>query len=221
MNMVMPRDFLSYQEFRSTIFQLERLVALRSQFLDAFLDVSGIGGAILKKIEILESSHVVFTKVDCLQDIERLGEIRIKIREGTMSMQDGVDENHHVLESHLQGGGVVDEIMKVKLGALIGVCEDESESDRIYLLERLAELAKKISDSRIHSEIADKIKILTQSMFSPRWVSVSSLLWNNTVLKAISPLRISKLHRPMTPTVLSYCRLMTTNRYVRLLYICS
>ena len=168
--MAMPRDILSHQEFRSTILELERLVALRSQFLDAFLDVSGIGGAILKKIKILKSSHVVFTKVDCLQDIERLGEIRVKIREGTMSMQDGVDENHHVLESHLQGGGVVDEIMKVKLGALIGVCEDESESDRIYLLERLAELAKKISDSRIHSEIADKIKILTQSMFSTHGV---------------------------------------------------
>ena len=171
-----PRDFLSYKEFRSTILELERLVALRSQLIDAFIDVSGIGGAILKKIEILKSSHVVFTKVDCLHDIERLGEIRITIREGTMALQDGVDENHHVLESHLQGGGVLDEIMKVKLGALIRVCEDESESDRVYLLERLAGLAQKISDSRIRSAIADKIKILTQSMFSTPYVSVLSIL---------------------------------------------
>ena len=173
--MAMPREFLSYQKSRSTLWELERLVALRSQLLDGFIDVSGIGAAILKKIEILRSTHVVFTKGDCLLDIERLGEIRIKIREGTMTLQDGVDENHHVLESHLQGGGVVDEIMKVKLGALIRLCDEESEADRVYNLERLAELARKISDSRIRSAIADKIKILTQSMFSTPCVSALSL----------------------------------------------
>ena len=219
--MAMPRDFLSCQKFRSALLELERLVALRSQFLDAFIDVSGVGEAILKKIEILKSSNVVFTKVDCLHDIERLGEIRIKIREGTMSLQDGIDENHHVLESHLQGGGVLDEIMKVKLGALIRVCEDESESDRVYLLERLAELARKISDSRIHSVIADKIKTLTQSMFSTPCVSALSLLSHHTVLKTISALCVLRLYRPMTPTVLSYCHLMTMDRYVRLLHACS
>ncbi len=185
--MAMPQDILSYQAFRSAIGELERLVALRSQLLDAYIDVSGIGEAILKKIEILKSSHVVFTKVDCLHDIERLGDIRIKIREGTMSLQDGVDENHHVLESHLEGGGVLDEIMKMKLGALIRVCEKESESDRVYLLERLAELAKKISDSRIHSTIADKIKILTQSMFSTPRVSALSFYLTKPYLQLLAP----------------------------------
>ena len=219
--MAFPSDFLSYQKFRSTIWELERLVALRSQFLNACIDVSGIGGAILKKIEILKSTHGVFTKVDCLHDIERLGKIRMKIREDTMSMQDGVDENYHELESHLQGGGVLDEMMKVKLGALIRLCEDEPESERVNLLERLAELARKLSDSSIYSAIADKIRILTQSMFSTPGVSAIVLLSNNTGLKAISPLCVLKLYRPMTPTVLSYCHLMTMDRYVRLLYACS
>ena len=178
--MAVPRDILSAQKFRSTTVELERLVALRSQFLDAFIDITGIGKAILKKIEILKSSHFISTKVDCLHDIERLGEIRIKIRDGTMSMQDGVEENHHVLESDLQGGGVLDEIMKMKLGALIRVCEEETESERLYLLERLAELARKLPDSRIHSTIADTIKTLTQSMFATP--SVSPLPFCSTAL---------------------------------------
>lgn len=178
--MAVPRDILSAQKFRSTIVELERLVALRSRFLDAFIDISGVGKAILKKIEILKSSHLISTKVDCLHDIERLGEIRIKIRDGTISMQDGIEKNHHVLENDLQGGGVLDEIMKIKLGALIRVCEEESESDRVYLLERLAELAEKIPDSRIHSTIADTIKTLTQSMFSTP--SVSALAFRSTTV---------------------------------------
>ena len=178
--MAVPRDVISFQRFRSTIVELERLVALRGQLIDASIDISDIGKVILKKIEIIESSHVPSTKGDCLHDIVRLGEIRIRIRDGTIAMQDGVDENHHVLESHLQGGGVVDEIMKVKLGTLIRVCEDDSETDRVFLLERLAELAGKISDSRIHSVIADTIKTLTQSMFSIP--SVSTLFFCSTTL---------------------------------------
>ena len=185
--MAMPQDILSYQKFRSAIGELERLVALRTQFLDAFIDVSGIGGAILKKIEILKSSHVVFTKVDCLHDIERLGEIRIRIREGTLSMQDGIDDYNHAFESHLEGGGVLDEIMKVKLRGLIRVCDNDSESDRVYLLERLAELARKISDSRIHSAIADNIKILTRSMFSTPCVSALSSYLTTPYLQLLAP----------------------------------
>ena len=219
--MAFPSDFLFYQKFRSTIWELERLVALRSQFLNACLDVSGIGGAILKKIEILKSAQGVFTKVDCLHDIERLGKIRMKIREDTMSMQDGVDENYHELESHLQGGGVLDEIMKVKLGALISLSEDEPESERVNLLERLAELARKLSDSSIYSAIADKIRILTQSMFLTPGVSALILLSNDTELKAISPLCVLKVYHLMIPTVLSYCHLMTMDRYVQLLHACS
>ena len=218
--MAFPSDFLSYQKFRSTIWELERLVALRSQFLNAGIDVSGIGCVILKKIETLKSTHGVFTKVDCLHDIEQLGKIRMKIREDTMSMQDGVDENYHDLESHLQGGGVLDDLMKVKLGALIRLSEDEPESERINLLERLAELARKLSDSSIYSAIADKIGILTRSMFLTPRVSATILLATNPGLKAISPLCVLKQYRPMTPTVLSYCHLITMNRYVRLLHAC-
>ena len=216
--MTFTSDFLSYQKSRSTIWELERLVALRSQFLSASIDVSGIGAAILKKIEILKSIHGVFTKVDCLHDIERLGKIRMKIREDTMSMQDGVDENYTKLESHLQGGGVLDETMRVKLGALIRLSEDEPESERVDLLERLAELARKLSDSGIYSAIADKIRTLTQSMFSTPGVSAIILFSNITGLKAISPLYVLKACRPMTPTVLSYCHLMIVDRYVRLLH---
>lgn len=178
--MAVPRDILSSQRFQATLIELERLVALRRQFINAYIDVSGIGKAILKKIEILESSHVISTKGGCLSDIVRLGEIRIRIRNGTIDMQDGVDENHHVLESHLQGGGVVDEIMKLKLGTLIRVCEDDTEADRVFFLERLAELARSISDSRIRSVIADTIKKLTQSMFSIP--TVSALFFCSTTL---------------------------------------
>ena len=185
--MAVPRDILSAQKFRSTTVELERLVALRSQFLDAFIDITGVGKAILKKIEILKSFHFISTKVDCLHDIERLGKIRIRIRNGTLSMQDGVEENHHVLESDLQGGGVLDEIMKMKLGALVSVCEEESESERVYLLERLAELARRLPDSRIHSPIADTIKTLTHSMFSTPVVSALSFCSTALCLQLLAP----------------------------------
>ena len=178
--MAVPRDILSSHRFRSTIGELERLVALRGRFINAYIDVSGIGKAILKKIEILESSHVISTKGECLHDIVRLGDIRIRIRNGTIDMQDGVDGNYHVIESHLQGGGVVDEIIKLKLRTLIRVCEDDSEADRVFFLEKLAGLARRIPDSRIHSVIADTIKTLTQSMFSTP--SVSSLSFCLTTL---------------------------------------
>lgn len=216
--MAVPQDILSAQKCRFTICELERLVALRNQFLDASIDVSGIGKIILKKIEIIKSSHVIYTKGECLQDIMRLGEIRIGVRDGTMSMRRG-DENRHVLESHLQGGGVLDEIMKMKLETFIRVCEDDSESERVFFLEKLAELAMRISDSRIHSVIADTIKTLTQStqsMFSAPSVRGLSSLSNKTVLTTTSLPCVLYRYLPMIPTAESYSHLMTMDRYVQL-----
>ena len=181
--MAVPQDILSAQKGRYTISELERLVALRDQFLDASIDISSIGKVILKKIATIESSHVISTKAECFHDIVRLGEISIRIRSGTRrSLRRCGDENHHVLESHLQDGGVLDEIMKVKLESFIRVCEDDSETERVFFLERLAELAMRISDSKIHSIIEDTIKKLTESMFLTPSVSDSFSLSNELCL---------------------------------------
>ena len=181
--MAVPQDILSAQKCRYTISELERLVALRDQFLDASIDVSSIGKVILKKVETIESSHVISTKAECFHDIVRLGEIRTRIGGGTRSLRNRLIENYHVLESHLQGGGVLDEIMKVKLETFIRVCEDDSETERVFFLERLAELAMRISDSKIHSVIKDTIKTLTESMFLTPSVSDSFSLSNELCLQ--------------------------------------
>ena len=215
--MAVPQDILSAQKCRYTISELERLVALRDQFLDASIDVSSIGKVILKKIETIESSHVISTKAECFHDIVRLGEIRIRIRGGTRSLRRCVDENHHVLESHLQDGGVLDEIMKVKLESFIRVCEDDSETERVFFLERLAELAMRISDSKIHSVIKDTIKTLTESMFLTPSVSDSFSLSKKTVLTTISLLCVLCRYRRMNPTVESSFHQLTMDRYVQLL----
>ena len=184
----MPKDIVTQQRFRAVMDNLERLATLRNQYLDASINVSDIGKLILQKTDVLVASHVVVTTVDCLCAIERLGAIRVKISEGTESMQDCTNQSYYLVESHLHDGGILDNIMKVKLRDLVRVCESESESVRMEILRHLARLAGQMPDSSIHAAISDTVRTLTQSMCPWSLVSIIAFPSNHDIFILARPL---------------------------------
>lgn len=124
--------------------------------INAYVDVCSIGKIIMQKTDILITSNAVISKTHCLTSIERLAEASLKIREGTYILKDGMEQTRDRVECHLLGGNVLRKIMELKLDALIKMAASDTESDRFYLSDRLAELARKMMDFKIHSVISAK-----------------------------------------------------------------
>jgi hypothetical protein len=128
--------------------------------IDAYLDVCSIGRIIIQKIDVLVSSNVVVPKMDCLMHIERLAEASFKIRMGTETMNDCMDQSRNKVECNLLDGNSLRKIMELKLDALVKLAATDTESDRFYLSDRLVDLARKMMDFKIHSVISAKCSML-------------------------------------------------------------
>ena len=158
--MAMSPDTRSHYNFFETLCEIERLVATRAKMIDAYVDVCSIGKIIMQKTDILITSDVVVSKAHCLNSVERLAEASLKIREGTHILKDGMEQTRDRVECHLLGGNVFRKIMELKLDALIEMAASDTESDRFYLSDRLAELARNMMDFKIHSVISAKCCML-------------------------------------------------------------
>ncbi|KAL2042616.1 hypothetical protein N7G274_004375 [Stereocaulon virgatum] len=158
--MAMSPDLNSHYTFLQTLCEIERLVVTRAKMIDAYVDVCSIGRIIMKKIDVLVSSNVVVSKIDCLMHIERLAEASLKIRMGTETMKDCMEQSLNKIECNLHDGNSLHKIMELKLDALVKLAATDTESDRFFLSDRLVDLANKMMDFKIHSVISVKCSML-------------------------------------------------------------
>ena len=158
--MAMSPDIRSRYVFLDTLFEIEHLIGLRAKMIDSHVDVCSVGKIILQKTDSLISSNVVVSKSDCLINIERLAEASLKIGEGTLILEDGMVHNLNKIECHLFGGDVFQKIMELKLDNLVEAAASDNGRDRFHLCERLARLARKMMDFKIHPVISAKCCIL-------------------------------------------------------------
>lgn len=158
--MAMSPDLNSHYTFLQTLCEIERLVVTRAKMIDAYVDVCSIGRIIMQKIDTLVSSNVVVKTIDCLMHIERLAEVSLKIRMGTETMNDFMEQSRNKVECNLLDGNSLHRIMELKLDALVKLAATDTESDRFYLSDRMVDLARKMMDFKIHSVISAKCSIL-------------------------------------------------------------
>lgn len=167
--MVISPELRSYYGFFDTLSDLERLVNARDSLIHAYSDINGIGKAILQKIQELVSTSSIVCYYDCCAILDRLIAIRTKICKQSQQLEDDIGRKHHSVEAHLHWGGVLDQLMELKLDNLIAL---SSERYKVGLLERLASMGKVVPDSKLTGIISEKIGILA----SKDWVSTVSLL---------------------------------------------
>lgn len=156
MKMSISPELRSYYVFLDALSHLERLVAVRSSLIYAYSDIDGVGKVILQKIEELVSRNSIVSNHDCCTMLDRLIDIQVKISKQSQDQEYDMSGNNSV-ESHLQWGGVLDHLVELKLDNLIALASSELKVD---LLERLADMARRLPDSDVTTIISKKIDLL-------------------------------------------------------------
>ncbi|KAK4695022.1 hypothetical protein P7C71_g2652, partial [Lecanoromycetidae sp. Uapishka_2] len=126
--MAISPDLRSYYGFFDALSHLERLVATRSTLIYSYSNIDGIGKAILQKIQELLSTQSLVSNYDCCTILDRLIEIRIQICKQSQELEDDIARKYHSVEAHLHWGGVLDQLMEIKLDNLVILASEEHKT---------------------------------------------------------------------------------------------
>jgi len=137
--MAISSELRLYYAFFDALSEVEHLVTVRSDLIEGYNDVTGVGRMIVRKIAELVSANSIVSNYDCCTMLDRLVELRLKISKQSQVLGNDIGRNCHTVETYLHWGGVLDHVMELKFDNLITLVSSEFTVD---LMERLGTIAK-------------------------------------------------------------------------------
>ena len=150
--------------FQGSLWDLERLVKVRSNLLAAKFPIDSIGTEIIMKVEILSSRKFIASKSVILRYVEQLVMIRAKIAKdnGRYSVSESPHASTHV-KIHLDNGGFLDTLIDEMLTTLGQSNVVDAVLTDFMLVERLAQLALAYKGVALKNVINNKLHNLALS----------------------------------------------------------